>query len=67
MGDCGMETTGRTRFLSVIAAAAFALITMTLGYRKIGLPPVVIVGGSSLIALAMWIKYYLRKPPPPPT
>ena len=57
-----METSRRTRILSVIAAAAFALITMTLGYRKIGLPPVVIVGGSSVVALVMWIKYYLRKP-----
>ena len=57
-----METSSRTRILSVIAAAAFALITMALGYRKIGLPPVVIVGGSSVIALVMWIKYYLRKP-----
>ena len=57
-----METNKRTRILSVIAAVAFALITMALGYRKIGLPPVVIVGGSSVIALVMWIKYYLRKP-----
>jgi hypothetical protein len=57
-----METTRRTRVLSMIAAAAFALITMTLGYRKIGVPPVVIVGGSSVIALVMWIKFYLRKP-----
>jgi hypothetical protein len=57
-----METSRRTRILSVIAAAAFSLITMALGYRKIGLPPVVIVGGSSVIALVMWIKYYLRKP-----
>ena len=48
--------------MSVIAAVAFALTTMMLGYRKIGLPPVVIVGGSSVIALVMWIKFYLRKP-----
>jgi hypothetical protein len=57
-----METSTRTRVLSVIAAAAFALTTMMLGYRKIGLPPVVIVGGSSVLALVMWIRYYLRKP-----
>ena len=57
-----METSRRTRILSVIAAAAFALTTMMLGYRKIGLTPVVIVGGSSVVALVMWIKYYLRKP-----
>jgi hypothetical protein len=57
-----METSRRTRILSVIAAVGFALATMALGYRKIGLPPVVIVGGSSVIALVMWIKFYLRKP-----
>jgi hypothetical protein len=57
-----METNERTRILSVIAAVAFALTTMALGYRKIGLPPVVIVGGSSMIALVMWNKFYLRKP-----
>ena len=57
-----MEPTGRTRVLSVIATVAFALTAMTLGYRKIGLPPVVIVGGSSVVALVMWIRYYLRKP-----
>jgi hypothetical protein len=57
-----METSKRTRMLSVMAAAAFALTTMVLGYRNIGLPPVVIVGGSSVIALVMWIKHYLRRP-----
>ena len=57
-----METNERTRILSVTAAAGFALTTMALAYRKIGLPPVVIVGGSSVIALVMWIKFYLRKP-----
>ena len=33
----------------MIAAVAFALTAMTLGYRKIGLPPVVIVSGSSVV------------------
>lgn len=35
---------------------------MTSGYLRIGLPPVVIVGGSGVIALVMWFKTYLRKP-----
>jgi hypothetical protein len=60
-----METTSRTRILSLIAAVAFAFTTMIFGYQKIGLPPVVIVGGSSVIALVTWNKYYLRKPLPP--
>ena len=62
MRRCALETSSRTRILSLSAAVAFALTTMIVGYRKIGLPPVVIVGGSSVIALVMWIKYYLRKP-----
>jgi hypothetical protein len=57
-----METTKRTQILSVIAAFLFIAVAMTTGYRNIGLPPVVIVGGSSLIALVLWSKTYLRRP-----
>lgn len=57
-----MQTSTRTQALSVAAAIAFALTAMIAGYRQIGVPPVVIVGGSSLIGLALWIKTYLRKP-----
>ncbi|HEY8195453.1 MAG TPA: hypothetical protein VIG04_00635 [Gemmatimonadales bacterium] len=57
-----METSKRTRILSLLAAGLFIAVAMTAGYRNIGLPPVVIVGGSGLIALVLWIKTYLRKP-----
>jgi hypothetical protein len=57
-----METTERTRVMSVVAAVVFVLVTMAAGYTRIGLPPVVIVGGSSVIALVMWMKTYLRRP-----
>jgi predicted NBD/HSP70 family sugar kinase len=57
-----METPKRTRILSIIAAIVFAVTTMLAGYVNIGLPPVVIVGGSSVIALVMWSRTYLRKP-----
>jgi hypothetical protein len=57
-----METSRRTRVLSLLAAVAFVVMTMALGYLRIGMPPVVIVGGSGLIALVMWSKYYLRRP-----
>jgi predicted NBD/HSP70 family sugar kinase len=60
-----METTRRTRILSVLAAVAFAATAMIAGYRNIGLPPVVIVGGSSIIALVFWSRTYLRRPLPP--
>src|SRR5437870_10019158 len=57
-----METPKRVQVLSVLAAVLFATVAMTAGYRRIGLPPVVIVGGSSLVALGLWIKTYLRRP-----
>jgi hypothetical protein len=57
-----METTYRTRVLSVLAALVFIATAMAAAYRNIGMPPVVIVGGSSLVALALWTKTYLRRP-----
>jgi hypothetical protein len=57
-----METPKRVQVLSLMAAALFVTLAMTTGYRRIGLPPVVIVGGSSLVALVMWTKTYLRRP-----
>jgi len=46
----------------LLAAIVFVAVAMVAGYRQIGLPPVVIVGGSGLIALVMWSRTYLRKP-----
>src|SRR2546425_5027770 len=60
-GD-SMETPKRARVLSVIATVLLVAVAMTAGYRSIGVPPVVIVGGSSLVALVMWIRTYLRRP-----
>lgn len=57
-----METSKTTQFLSITAAILFALATMIAGYHNIGLPPVVIVGGSSVAGMVFWIKTYLRKP-----
>jgi hypothetical protein len=57
-----METSKRSRVLSLIAAVLFVAVAMTTGYRNIGLAPVVIVGGSGLIALILWSRTYLRRP-----
>jgi hypothetical protein len=57
-----METSQTTRTLSIAAAVLFAAIAMIAGYRQIGIPPVAIVGGSSLIGLVMWMRTYLRRP-----
>src|SRR5213076_65414 len=50
------------RVLSVLTAVLFVTVAIAAAYRRIGLPPVVIVGGSSLVALILWIKTYLRRP-----
>ncbi|HEV7518870.1 MAG TPA: hypothetical protein VGR07_21455 [Thermoanaerobaculia bacterium] len=57
-----METSKRAQILSVIAAVLFVAVAIVTGYRKIGIPPVIIVGGSSIIALVLWSKTYLRRP-----
>lgn len=46
----------------IVAAVAFALTAMILGYVRIGLPPVVIVGGSSLAGIVMWLRTYRAEP-----
>ena len=60
-----METTQSTRTWSVAAAVLFMAVAMAAGYRSIGLPPVVIVGGSGAVALVFWIRTYLRRPVDP--
>src|SRR5439155_10447212 len=57
-----METTRRARTLNIAAALLFAATVMVAGYWSIGAPPVVIVGGSSMIGLVFWIWTYLRRP-----
>jgi len=60
-----METNSSARILSFIAALLFVALAMIAGYRNIGLPPVLIVGGSGLVALVLWVKTYLRRPVDP--
>src|SRR4051812_39867075 len=57
-----METSVPTRILSLMAAVLFIALAMVAGYRSIGVPPVVIVGGSGLVALILWSRTYLRRP-----
>jgi hypothetical protein len=41
------------RIGSILVAATFLLVTMLAGYRYIGCPPVIIVGGSSTAAFVL--------------
>jgi hypothetical protein len=47
---------------SFVAAIAFVAVAMFAGYRAIGPPPVIIVGGSGVIGLVMWIRTYRHGP-----
>jgi hypothetical protein len=57
-----METSVPTRILSLMAAVLFIALAMVAGYRSIGVPPVIIVGGSGMVALIFWSRTYLRRP-----
>lgn len=46
----------------VALAAIFAVSAMIVGYVRIGLPPVVIVGGSSVAGMVMWLRTYRAGP-----
>jgi hypothetical protein len=50
------------RIASMAIAAAFLLVAMLAGYRYIGWPPVIIVGGSGTAAFVLWSLTYLRRP-----
>jgi hypothetical protein len=54
--------TSRIPSWSVAAAIIFVLVAMAAGYTQIGIPPVVIVGGSGLIGLALWLWTYRGGP-----
>lgn len=60
-----METSKRIQHISMLAAALFVSLACIQGYRNIGLPPVIIVGGPGIIGFIMWYKTYLKRPVDP--
>ena len=57
------ETSKATQSINLIIASAFTVATMIMAYRNIGLPPVIIVGGSGIVGPHyMWSKTYLKRP-----
>jgi hypothetical protein len=53
------------RIANMAVAAGFLIVAMLAGYRYIGWPPVIIVGGSGTAAFILWSLTYLRRPLPP--
>jgi hypothetical protein len=60
-----VDTPAHTRAWNSAVAVLFLVAAMWGGYKAIGLPPVVIVGGSGLVAFAIWQRSYLRRPADP--
>jgi hypothetical protein len=54
-----------TAFANIAGALVFVAVVATMGYRYIGLPPLIIVGGSGLIGLIAWSRTYLKQPVSP--
>jgi hypothetical protein len=48
-------------------AVTFIVATAVAGYRAIGVPPVIIVGGSGAMATLAWSRTYLKRPTAPET
>src|SRR4030095_13792083 len=55
----------RTRAWNSVLAVLFLVVAMWGGYTAIGLPPVVIVGGSGVAALVIWARSDFRRPVDP--
>jgi hypothetical protein len=54
-----------TQKISLLVSVAFCIIFPVMGYVYIGLPPVIIVGGSAVVAFFCWYFTYLRNPVDP--
>lgn len=53
---------GKIPTWAIVAAMIFVGVAMVSGYVEIGIPPVVIVGGSGIAGLALWLRTYRNGP-----
>jgi hypothetical protein len=60
-----MQTSKSLRVISLIIAVAFCIVAPIMGYIKIGLPPIIIIGGSALIGFVFWYITYFKTPTDP--
>jgi hypothetical protein len=60
-----IKTPGKKQNISMCVAGLFITVACIQGYRNIGLPPVIIVGGSGIIGFIMWYWTYLKAPVDP--
>jgi hypothetical protein len=60
-----MQTLKPIQKISLVIAIAFCIIAPTMGYFKIGLPPVIIIGSSAIVGFFFWYFTYLKNPTDP--
>ncbi|QXV66818.1 hypothetical protein INP83_06960 [Mucilaginibacter sp. 21P] len=60
-----MQTSKKSQQLSLVIAILCCIVLPLIGYIKIGLPPVIIVGGSAILAFFLWYFTYLKHPVEP--
>ncbi|MES1219423.1 MAG: hypothetical protein ABUT20_28225 [Bacteroidota bacterium] len=60
-----MKSLNTIQKFSLLVAVLFTIIAPTFGYLKIGLPPIIIIGGSALIGFTFWYFTYLKNPTDP--
>src|SRR5215468_18511 len=60
-----MQTLKPIQKISLAMATIFCIVAPTMGYIKIGLPPVIIVGGAAIVGYLFWYFTYLKEPTDP--
>ena len=60
-----MQTIQPIRAFSLFAAITFVIVAPVMGYIKVGLPPVIIIGSSAIVAFFLWYFTYFRHPTDP--
>ncbi|EMY78388.1 putative lipoprotein [Leptospira weilii serovar Ranarum str. ICFT] len=57
-----MNDQKRIAFINALVALVFLIFACVMGYRNIGWPPVIIIGGSGTIGFILWYRTYLWNP-----
>lgn len=60
-----MKKLFRNKKFSLTVAGLFCIVAPVMGYIKIGLPPVIIVGGAAIVGFFFWYFTYLKNPTDP--
>lgn len=58
-------TSKTSKNVTLMVAIAFCVIAPIAGYLTIGLPPIIIIGGSAIIGFLFWYNTYFKNPTDP--